>query len=246
VMEIFRLRELWAAIESLDYAVPAQSQHDMMLELIRLVKRSTRWLLRNRRHHMSPSASIDEFLNGATELLGELPDLLRGRAAEAYLAQRDRFLDAGVPGELASRVALSGQATTALAMVDVTVRTGADLLEVATLYYQLGESLELDWFGAQILASKVENEWQALAREAYMEDLQWQQCTLAEGVLRLRCADLDIAGCLAAWEDNEAPLLSRWREMLVELQAVTSPDLAMFAVANRELLDLAESSRRDS
>ncbi|MEM1189785.1 MAG: NAD-glutamate dehydrogenase [Pseudomonadota bacterium] len=246
VMEIFRLRELWAAIESLDYAVPAQSQHDMMLELIRLVKRSTRWLLRNRRHHMSPSASIDEFLNGATELLGELPDLLRGRAAEAYLAQRDRFLDAGVPEELASRVALSGQATTALAMVDVTVRTGADLLEVATLYYQLGESLELDWFGAQILASKVENEWQALAREAYMEDLQWQQCTLAEGVLRLRCADLDIAGCLAAWEDNEAPLLNRWREMLVELQAVTSPDLAMFAVANRELLDLAESSRRDS
>ncbi|MEL7047161.1 MAG: EAL domain-containing protein, partial [Pseudomonadota bacterium] len=88
---------------------------DMMLELIRLIKRSTRWLLRNRRHHMSPSASIEEFLDGATELLGELPELLRGRAAEAYLAQRDRFLDAGVPEELASRVALSGQVCQQLA-----------------------------------------------------------------------------------------------------------------------------------
>jgi glutamate dehydrogenase len=62
--------------------------------------------------------------------------------------------------------------------------------------------------------------------------------------LRLRCDDLDVAGCLSAWEKREAPLLKRWREMLVELQAVPSPDLAMFAVANRELLDLAQSSRR--
>ncbi|MDP5055202.1 MAG: NAD-glutamate dehydrogenase, partial [Congregibacter sp.] len=114
----------------------------------------------------------------------------------------------------------------------------------ATLYYHLGERLELDWFGAQVLASKVDNEWQAMAREAYMEDLQWQQCTLTQGVLRLRCDNPDLVACIAAWEVQETALLKRWRDMLSELHTTSSPDFAMFAVANRELLDLAQSSRR--
>ncbi len=243
VMSIFDLEASWASIEALDYAVAAEYQLDMMLDLIRLVKRATRWLLRNRRHHLRPGLSIEEFSGGVHTLLAALPQLLRGRAADGVARQRDRYIEGGVDEPLAERVALAAEAATALAIVDVASRTGADLIEVATLFYQLGERLELDWFGAQILASKVDNEWQALAREAYMEDLQWQQCTLAEGVLRLRSDDLDIAGCLAAWEAREASLLQRWRDMLGELQAASSPDFAMFAVANRELLDLAQSSR---
>ena len=47
------------------------------------------------------------------------------------------------------------------------------------------------------------------------------------------------------WEEHEAPLIQRWQEMLTELHATSAPDFAMFAVANRELLDLAQSSRRE-
>ena len=115
---------------------------------------------------------------------------------------------------------------------------------MAELYFHLGERLELDWFGGQILRSAVDNEWQALARESYLEDLQAQQCTLAMGILRLRCEGLDSAACVERWEEQEATLIARWREMLAELHATTAPDFAMFAVANRELLDLAQSSRR--
>ena len=39
--------------------------------------------------------------------------------------------------------------------------------------------------------------------------------------------------------------LKRWREMLSELHSTRSPDFAMYAVANRELLDLAQSSLRN-
>jgi glutamate dehydrogenase len=244
VMEIFGLSGLWDEIEALDYAVPAELQLEMMLDVIRLVKRSTRWLLRNRRHQLAPVTTIAEFTEGATALQAALPQLLRGRAAELFTEQREHYETGGVPGEIATRVAGCIHAATALAIVDVSSDTGSDLLEVAMLYYHLGERLELDWFGAQILGSKVENEWQAMAREAYMEDLQWQQCTLAQGVIRLRCDDRDILGCLTAWEKQEQALLKRWREMLSELHATTAPDFAMFAVANRELLDLAQSSRR--
>jgi glutamate dehydrogenase len=243
VMATYELPEMWEDIEALDYQVPAEAQLDMMLDLIRLVKRAVRWLLRNRRNRNAPSNVTEEFYDGVMLLLREMPGLLRGKAAESFERQRAHYSDQGVPEPMARKFALSGEAATALAIIEAAARNEADLLEHASLYYQLGERLELDWFGEQILASKVENEWQALAREAYLEDLQWQQCTLTESILKLRRTDLDMAGCLATWEDRQGSLIQRWRDMLGELHSASSPDFAMFAVANRELLDLAQSSR---
>ena len=244
VQEIFAIPATFSAIESLDFLVDARIQLQLMVNLVRLVKRSTRWLLRNRRHQLSPSALIGEFHAGVGELTVALPTLLRGPALELFQKQRDHYCEAGVSEALAASIAGGLQAFTGLAIQDAAAQTGSPLMEVAELYFDLGERLELDWFGSQILASNIDNEWQAMARETYLEDLQWQQCTLTMGVLRRKTEALDVTGCLARWEQDEGHLLSRWRDMLGELHATTSPDFAMFAVANRELLDLAQSSRR--
>ena len=98
---------------------------------------------------------------------------------------------------------------------------------------------EITLLAGQINAAKVDNEWQALARDAYMEDLEWQQRTLATAALKHICEKRDMIACLRRWETQKKPLVDRWREMLTELHATDSPDFAMYAVANRELLDLA-------
>ena len=79
-----------------------------------------------------------------------------------------------------------------------------------------------------------------------MEDLEWQQRTLAVGAIRHMGEDCNVLTCMQRWESQESALLSRWQEMLTELHATESPDFAMFAVANRELLDLAQSSTRNN
>lgn len=244
VLAIFGIVELWEAVEALDYTVPSDIQADMMLVIVRLVKRATRWLLRNRRHQLAPTAVIEEFSESIASITATLPRLLRAGAAELYNERRERYLNAGVDEALAEGIAICLHAFTGLAIADVAAASESELLEVAELYFHLGESLELDWFGGLILSSKIENEWQAMAREAYLEDLQWQQCTLALGVLTGRTDEEDIPSSIDAWEARQAGLLGRWREMLSELHGVVSPDFAMFAVANRELLDLAQSSRR--
>ena len=53
-------------------------------------------------------------------------------------------------------------------------------------------------------------------------------------------------GVKKSLEAGDDTLLNRWRAMLAELHAAAAPDFAMFAVANRELLDLAQSSTRAS
>ncbi len=244
VMETYRLRELWDWIELLDHKVANAVQQDMMLNLQRLVRRTTRWLLRNRRHELRPSVLVAEFQPGLEQLAEALPRLLRGRAAGEYRQRRQRYIEAGVGEELAERVAATHQAYTALGIIQAAAQEEAPLEHVAKLYFSLGERLDLDWFSAQILAANVDNEWQAMARDTYLEDLEWQQRSLAVGALRYMCADGEVEACLRQWEARQEPLLQRWREMLAELHATDTPDFTMFAVANRELLDLAQSSTR--
>ena len=247
VIEIFGVSEVWEKLEQLDYRVGADVQMEMMVNLIRLVKRTTRWLLRNRRHELTPTKVIAEFSDGVAQLREALPTLLRGRsrAAQQYKAQFDYYVKNRVDEEIAATVAATLQAYTAMGIIQAAVETHEPLLEVAQLYYVLGERLELDWFGGQILASKVDNEWQAMARDTYLEDLEWQQRTLAVGVLKHMNEERDLVKCLRAWEEHEGTLILRWQEMLTELHATSAPDFAMFAVANRELLDLAQSSSRE-
>ncbi|MFK8049992.1 MAG: NAD-glutamate dehydrogenase [Halioglobus sp.] len=245
VMNVFSVAQLWDDIETLDHQVESCAQMDMMLELIRLVKRSVRWMLRNRRHDLAPTKSIAEFGEGLAQLREVLMPMLSGRAAESYQSGLKKYTSAGVPEELASAVASSAQLYKALGIIQAASETDADLLEVAQVYFLQGERLELDWFSGQINAAKVENEWQALARDTYMEDLEWQQRTLSIGALRHVCEKRDIVACLERWEALEETLINRWKEMLTELHATDSPDFAMYAVANRELLDLAQSSMVD-
>ncbi|RLA48478.1 MAG: NAD-glutamate dehydrogenase [Gammaproteobacteria bacterium] len=244
VLEIYLLPGLWSDIEALDHQVSTGVQMELMLNLIRLVKRTTRWLLRNRRHQLAPTDVIAEFRGGLEQLREAYPEVLRGRAAEQYQIMYDHYIDEGVSEKLAGQVAGAHHGYTALGIIQAASETDAPLMDVAKLYFFMGERLELDWFSAQILASNVDTEWQALARDSYLEDLEWQQRTLAVGALRHMGEDGNLLACMERWEQHEAALLGRWHTMLAELHATSAPDFAMFSVANRELLDLAQSSIR--
>ncbi|MCL4106622.1 UNVERIFIED_CONTAM: hypothetical protein GTU68_009756 [Idotea baltica] len=245
IMEVFSVADVWSAIESLDHKVDAKVQTEMMIPIIRLVRRGVRWMLRNRRHNMIPSSIIPEFTEGVAQLREALSTMVGSRATEQHKTLCKRYIQAGVPRKLAEIISTAEQAYSALGIIQAASESGAPLLEIAQLYFRMGEILELDWFGSQITATKVENEWQALARETYLEDLEWQQRSLAIGALRHICEKRDLDSCMALWETGEERLINRWKQMLSELHTTNAPDFAMFAVANRELLDLAQSGLRD-
>lgn len=244
VMEIYRIPQVWDQIEGLGHAVTAGAQMNMMLVLMGLVKRATRWIIRNRRRQLTPMLLIEQFQAGVEQLTAEFPTLLRGSTADHYESLRAHYEDEGVHGEMAEVVAGTHYSYRVLGIVEAAAEAGAPLLEVAKLYFAIGEELQLDWFAAQILSAKIDTEWQAMARDSYLEDLEWQQRTLAIGALRYHDEDRNLLHCMERWETQEAALLERWQHMLTELKAAVAPDFAMLAVANRELLDLAQSTAR--
>ena len=91
----------------------------------------------------------------------------------------------------------------------------------------------------------VETNWQALARESFRDDLDSQQRAITVSLSQMADAPENLDGRVQLWLEQREYQVERWRRMLVELRSASSVDYAMYAVAGRELQDLAlESARR--
>ncbi|MET1080979.1 MAG: NAD-glutamate dehydrogenase [Pseudomonas sp.] len=241
VRDVFRLPYWWKQIEALDYQVPAELQLQMMDELMRLGRRATRWFLRSRRNELDAARDVSHFGPRLATLAGRLDELLEGPAREQWLARFQAYVEAGVPELLARVVAGTSHLYTLLPIIEASDVTGQEPEQVAAAYFAVGGALDLSWYLQQITNLPVENNWQALAREAFRDDLDWQQRGITVSVLQMVDGPADIEARVALWLEQHRPLVERWRAMLTELRAATGTDYAMYAVANRELLDLAQS-----
>src|SRR5690606_41922685 len=78
----------------------------------------------------------------------------------------------------------TGYLYSSLGIIEAQEATGMPLKTVANLYYDLGDRLDLTWFANSIASLTPSSHWQALARESFREDLDWQQRALTTGVLK--------------------------------------------------------------
>ncbi len=240
VRDVFRLPYWWAQIEALDYKVPADLQLQLMDELMRLGRRATRWFLRSRRNELDAARDVGHFAPRLEALAKQLDGLLEGPAREQWQARVQDYVEQGVPEELARAVAGTSHLYTLLPIIEAADITGQDPAQVGAAYFAVGGALELSWYLQQITNLPVENNWQALAREAFRDDLDWQQRAITVSVLQMTDAPADMEERTQVWIEQHRPMVDRWKAMLGELRAATGTDYAMYAVANRELMDLSQ------
>lgn len=243
VRDIFHLPHWFRQIEALDYQVSADVQLELMDELMRLGRRATRWFLRARRNEQNAARDVAHFGPHLKELGLKLDELLSGEIRENWQARYQAYVAAGVPELLARMVAGTTHLYTLLPIIEAADVTGQDPAEVAKAYFAVGSALDITWYISQISALPVENNWQALAREAFRDDVDWQQRAITIAVLQAGGGDSDVETRLALWMKQNDAMIERWRAMLVEIRAASGTDYAMYAVANRELNDVALSGQ---
>jgi glutamate dehydrogenase len=240
--DVFRMNELWQQIEALDYKISAGIQESMMAALMRLVRRASRWFLRNRRRELNIAEEVERFRERAAGISARLSDLLAGEGKQVWQDYYDKLIAADVPQELAATVAGANNMFSALSIIEGAEQTNRTAEDVAATYYQVGCNLDLEWFLEQLNKVSVQSHWQALARETYRDDLDWQQRTLTASIINT-LPDGDIEARMHAWLEQSEPMISRWRKTVEELRESDINDFAVFSVALRELLDLAQASR---
>jgi glutamate dehydrogenase len=237
--ELFDLDAVWSQLEALDNQIPADVQTKLLFQLRRTMRRATRWFLRHRNKALSIEQSVAFFRQAFTVLSEQLPTIIAPAEAEQLQAHQDKLVAQHIPVPVARYLAQLSTMFSVMDIAQVADLEKADLLQVAEIYFKLGDKLDLHWFLEQITHQPVANHWQALARASYREELDWQQRALAQVVVHNSdangCAEEIIAGWLHA---NEA-VLARWRLMLAEFKTTKSHEFAKFSVALRELMLLS-------
>lgn len=236
--EIFGLGQVWDAVEALDNKVAADVQTRIRLHSRRLVERGSRWLLGNRPQPLEIAETIGFFKDGVDQVWAELPKMLKGADQEWYQSILDELTEAGVPDELAQRVAGFSSAFPALDIVAIAERIGKDPLAVAEVYYDLADRLGVTQLMDRIIELPRNDRWQSMARASIREDLYAAHAALTGDVLSVGNGTSTPEERFAAWEDKNAAILTRSRTTLEEIRGSDSFDLANLSVAMRTMRTL--------
>ncbi|MFJ3673441.1 NAD-glutamate dehydrogenase [Streptomyces sp. NPDC090106] len=235
---IFRSAAVWDAVEALDNQVQADVQTRIRLHSRRLVERGTRWLLNNRPQPLQLAETVDFFAERVEQVWSQLTKLLRGADLEWWQQIHDELTGAGVPDELATRVAGFSSAFPALDIVSVADRMGKEPLDVAEVYYDLADRLHITQLMDRIIELPRADRWQSMARASIREDLYAAHAALTADVLAVGNGTSTPEQRFEAWEEKNAAILGRARTTLEEIQGSDAFDLANLSVAMRTMRTL--------
>ncbi|AWW39288.1 NAD-glutamate dehydrogenase [Streptomyces sp. AS58] len=238
---IFRSAQVWDGVETLDNEVEATLQTRIRLHSRRLVERGTRWLLNNRPQPLQLAETVEFFAERVEQVWAQLPKLMRGADLEWWQKIHDELTGAGVTDELATRVAGFSSAFPALDIVSVADRMGKEPLEVAEVYYDLADRLRITQLMDRIIELPRADRWQSMARAAIREDLYAAHAAVTAEVLAVGNGSSTPEQRFKGWEEKNAPILSRARATLEEIQGSEAFDLANLSVAMRTMRTLLRS-----
>ena len=239
--DAFALRPLWTAIDALDNKVPATVQYGMHLAAVRLVERTTLWLLRSGLP-LDIRARVEAFAPGIAAIDKGLADILPDAERATLAAAAATFAGQGVPTPLAERVARLPWLAAAVDVIRLAEPAGRNPADVGRAYYALGGRFGLDRLRRAAASLKAETTWQKLATTALVDEFYALQSTLAAGVLAAAARPGAAASPLDAWAAARRGEIASVEAMIAELAAAPDLDLAMLTVAARRLRGLAETA----
>jgi glutamate dehydrogenase len=236
--QIFDLVSTWLANEALDNIVAESTQNKIVLASVRLIERGTVWLLRHRDALRDIDATIRRFTPGIGAVTAGIEGWLAPHERATLDAETARWVEQGVPQELAQRVARMDAQVSGLDIVEVSAETGTAVETVASIYFGVGGLLDLGWMSHQIAVLPTDSHWQALARVAMRNDLSSLARDLTRSVLTAGASAGDAGKQIEHWQAQQAAQLARCQQVLADVKPAPVVDMAMLSVLLRETRSL--------
>lgn len=242
---IYKMDELWDQITKLDYKVDIHVQYRMMLHIFYLIRRGTRWLLRNRKKELDINRLIKDFEPAIAELTKQLPHLLDISDKEAFDLAVHYLMEQNVPEKLAKNIAACNALFTSLDIVEGAKKYKLKLTDMAKTYYLLGNQLELNWLRELMNTYNVESQWDELARAGFRDDLDRVQRKLSSRVLMIKVdgeKNKPVEERIQFWMKHNQPLVQRWQKLIADVKSSDNASFVAYSVVLRELFDFVQAA----
>jgi glutamate dehydrogenase len=240
---IFDIHSLQEIILSLNFKVSMQDQYNMLFNLRNLINLSARWFLHNNHLKSDLKELIDHYTKHIKTLEKIIPDLMSGLTKHYFETLTSEFLTAGLPAEIARRIATYRAIYTSLNIIDVATKHQFDLAKTAEVYFMGGERMNLVWFRDQIAKDTREGHWNVLARLTIRDELDISQRALTISIMKKDKKRMEATHLIDLWFHDNQRALERWDKLLNMLHSSTATEYIMFFIAIRELIGLILTSQ---
>jgi glutamate dehydrogenase len=241
VREVMDARSLWAEIEALDGVVAEAVQVDALLKIWDLLRNLTRWLLNHRGSALDIAGIVERYTPGVMQLRGALPRVLTPTGRADYDVDVEKWQGLGVPETLARRLASIPVLGAAFDIVEVALESGRAVDRVASVFFELGQALDIDGLRRQIENLPVESRWHAQARGSLRDELAAQHRALATQVLGASPDALEHP--VARWLERDDPTLKFTLGLLDEIRS-QNVDYPIASVALRRFAQLVQAGAK--
>ena len=234
--KLFSLDTIFSEIQQLDYTVDPDVQIKMMLMIVKLIRRSCRWLVtKYNNEDIILENLITQYKQHISALSRSLKVIIQGERKEYYENQYNQLVQEKVPDTLAHQIAISDVMFSSLDIIEEAEKESISTKTMATVYFNLGRQLQLSWLRYQIRAQKNETHWEGLALAGIFDDIDSIQRRLAKSVFESSEATVSAAEKIDVWLAKNSAILHRWHKLLENMKQSVSITPVMFFVSLREL-----------
>gem|GEM_PF-5835139 len=230
----YRIEE-WIATIAEQQGVAEEVKLSMLLELIRLGRRCTRWILRHRHQFLTVEEFVGSYAPRIEALLAQRGAMSASSRVDDWRPEYERLRGQGVSDELAIRSAGAGNLVVGLPMLDVSDQTGVEPPEVAKVFLDISQALSLDWLSEQLGALPATSHWQAMERDSLSDEVVTHQAALAVRALQ------EAGGDVSVWTDQRQAFVRDWRRIVEEVQHTSTQEFSMFSMTCRKLSNLCRT-----
>jgi glutamate dehydrogenase len=237
VRDSFGMTALNTAIDGLDNRVPGQLQLELYAAVQDLLLDRIIWFLRNADLSKGLAKVVAHYRDGIAAVEAALDGALSEESSSARAARKAKLVEAGVPEELAGRLANLPWLTAAPDIVLVADRTGKPIGEVAATYFAAGAFFRLDRITSAASNIPIADYFDRLALDRARDSIGEAERRLAAAMVGDGAAG---APAVAAWVKPRSDEVERVRLAVHEI-ANSGLTLSKLAVAASLLGDLVKN-----
>ncbi|GAB4162260.1 MAG: NAD-glutamate dehydrogenase [Rickettsiaceae bacterium] len=231
VIEIFDLERLWYDIEQLGTNVPTNVKVEMFSDLGKIIRRGISWFVRNINSPIHISETIQEFREQTEDLTEIISKLLVGTTKTRFFGRIEHYTNSGVNKKLAKSVATLEVLVSAFDIIYIAKLTGAKNKDIANVYFECGDLLDIDWLRHSCEAQINESYWNRLSVQSLKDDLYDKQRRLVSAIVSANKNNVNIK----TWLEDNVAHASIFTDFTAEIKMQEAINLNMIILANKKL-----------
>lgn len=222
----------------LDDKVAASVQTGMLATLAGFLEQVLTGVLRAHKGRLDMTALTARYHAGVQTFVAAVPGALATQERTDLLRRQRRLERAGVPRDLASRIAGLPPLLTALDVIDVATLAETSISDAAWVHSAINHTLEIDWIQRQIAALPVQTHWHLLARTKLQALLNGHRRDITTWILDAHGGRRSARSGLERWVRRNRDLLDRYATNIAEFKAGGVYDFAIVSLVVARLGEL--------